>query len=84
MSSLWVEAVCTGCKEPLEDRDKTVAIVPCTMKEKVSYASGSGNRHKPGAPKQLRVMPGKGRKDQQKPEVYHERCWPGVRTASGK
>ena len=78
MSSIWVDAVCAGCQKKLEDKDKVIAVLPATMRENRSYASGYGGKD------QLRVMPSKGRKDQQQPETYHEACWPGVRSRSGK
>ncbi len=78
MSSIWVNAICEACKKPLTDRDKAIAVIPATMREKTSHASGYG---KDGY---MRVMPSKGRKDKQKPEAYHEACWPGVRAESGK
>lgn len=78
MSSIWVNAVCMTCGKPLEDKAIAIAIVPCTMRASASYASGRGKNG------QLRVMPSKGRKGQQQPEIHHEKCWPGVRSVFGK
>lgn len=70
MSSVWMDAVCAGCGRPVADRAKAVAIVPCTTRATASWASG----HSKGRG-QLRVMPSKGRKDQQKPLLFHEECF---------
>jgi len=78
MSSIWVTAICQACGEPMLDKDRSITVVPGTMREKTSYASGYGGKGK------LRVMPSKGRKGQQKPEVYHEKCWPGLASRAGK
>jgi len=78
MSSVWVDAVCKGCGKNLEDKSKAIIVLPATMRATKSYASGYGEKG------QLRVMPSKGRKGQQQPETYHEKCWPGVRSGSGK
>lgn len=85
MSGIWVEAICEGCGEPLEDKDKAIAVIPATMRERASYSSG----HNPGKygrnpNPMLRVMPGKGRKGQQQLAVFHERCWPGIASPAGK
>jgi len=79
MSSVWVDAICAGCGEPMSDKDKGIAVIPCTMREKGSFASGYARKGR------LRVMPSKGRKGQQQPEVYHEKCWRGTASPiSGK
>jgi len=85
MSSVWVDAVCATCGEPLLPKDKGVVVLPCTFSAKESYASGGNpTKYKPGVDPQIRVMPSKGRKNQQRPEAHHEKCWPGVRSAAGK
>ena len=71
MSSIWMNPVCAGCGEVIADRAKAVAIVPCTTRAKASYASGYAKERG-----QLRVMPSKGRKGQQKPLLFHEACFP--------
>jgi len=73
-----MEVVCAACQEPVADKAKVVAVLPGTMRASRSYASGYG------AKGQMRVMPSKGRKGKQKPEVYHEECWQGVRSPAGK
>ena len=77
MLHMWVEPTCAGCDQPLLSKDKTVAVIPATMRETGSYAAGY-QRGK------IRIMPSKGRKNQQPLVVYHERCWPGVASTAGK
>lgn len=70
MSSIWMKPVCAGCGEEIDDRAKIVAIVPGTSRASSSWASG----HEPERG-WLRLMPSKGRKNQQEPLMFHERCW---------